>query len=161
MKVELWTDGSGTTSGPIGWAYVLRAVDDDGVLQAERTGCGGRCEGTSQRAELTALLEGLRAIKSPAVVRVFTDSEYVSKAFTDGRLATWQERGWRKQGGGKLVKNRDLWEAIAAEAERHVIEAEWVAGHSGVDLNERCDRLAGAVRAALIGELADVTEVAA
>jgi hypothetical protein len=27
VSVELWTDGSGTTEGPIGWAYVLRHVD--------------------------------------------------------------------------------------------------------------------------------------
>lgn len=160
VRLELWTDGSGTAAGPIGWAFVLRAFDEQsGELCAEKTGGGFTCEGTNNRAELTALLEGLRAIKTPASVRVFTDSEYVAKPFTAGYLVSWQERGWRKLTGG-AVANADLWEAIAAEADRHVVEVEWVEGHAGVELNERCDRLAGVARKALIAELGPVEAVA-
>jgi ribonuclease HI len=45
------------------------------------------------------------------------------------------------------VKNRDLWEQLFTEADRHH-EVEWVrvAGHTGVELNDRADQLACAQR---------------
>lgn len=149
--IELWTDGSGTTSGPIGWAYVLRKINDNGEMVAERTACGGCHEGTNNRAEMTALLEGLRALHLPSEVVLFTDSEYVQKAFSEGRLERWRTNGWKKPNG--KIKNLDLWQSIWLEARAHRIDARWVEGHAGIELNERCDRLAGAVRRAIIEEL--------
>jgi ribonuclease HI len=50
-------------------------------------------------------------------------------------------RGWRTA-ARKSVLNRDLWERLYDLAVRHRVRWEWVRGHAGHDLNERCDRLA-------------------
>lgn len=141
MVVDLWTDGSGTSQGnPGGWAYVLRTVHPTTGEVFEREGCGASNDTTNNRMEMTALLEGLRALKRPSIVVVHTDSEYVMKPWTMGWIAKWENRGWVK------VKNVDLWLALKTEVERHMVTFEWVKGHSGVNLNERCDKLAGGER---------------
>lgn len=152
MRLELWTDGSGTREGAIGWAYVLRAVNDDGAVVQERTAGGFASSGTNNRAELSAVLDGLRALTRPSTVTVFTDSEYVANAFKKGYLEQWLDNDFRRSDGGP-VKNTDLWERIAEDAAQHTLTFEHVPGHTGIELNERCDRLAGTARKILKSEL--------
>jgi ribonuclease HI len=98
VEVFLWTDGSGTTSGPIGWAYVLRAVDPEtGAVLKEREGMGAFPEGTSQRAELMAVIEGLLVLSRRARVTVVTDSKYVRMGATEW-VAGWEKHRWRTVG---------------------------------------------------------------
>jgi ribonuclease HI len=151
MRIELWCDGSGTTSGnPGGWAYVLVAIDEDtGEILKQAEGSGGVRDATNNRMEMTALLMGLRALARPSHVIVHADSEYVTRAFTDGWITKWRRKQWRK------VKNVDIWHLLVAEAEKHVVEFVHVPGHAGVALNERCDKLAGEARRAMIESLAN------
>jgi len=44
------------------------------------------------------------------------------------------------------VKNRELWEQLFTEVDRHEVEWVKVPGHTGVELNERADQLACAQR---------------
>ena len=44
------------------------------------------------------------------------------------------------------MKNRDLWEELSTEVARRQVDWVKVAGHTGVKLNERADRLACAQR---------------
>lgn len=158
MAVELWTDGSGTTSGPFAWAWVLRARGAGGWV--ERHGGGFGCDGTNNRAELMGVLDGLRQLKRSSTVRLFTDSEYVGRSIRDGLVREWRAKGWHKRTGG-LVANIDLWEQIADLLDRHEVVATHVEGHAGVDLNERCDRIAGAARKLLKAELDAIATVPA
>jgi ribonuclease HI len=106
---------------------------------------GGEVRTTNNRMELSGVVHGLRTLKRPCRVRVHLDSTYVQHAFTNGWLVRWQRNGWmtlEKQ----PVKNRELWQALLAEVARHEIEWVKVAGHAGVKLNERVDRLACAER---------------
>jgi ribonuclease HI len=140
IEVELWTDGACSGNpGPGGWAALLRAGGRERVLS------GGERVTTNNRMELTSVVEGLRALKRPCRVRVHVDSSYVKNAFTNGWLARWERNGW-KTSGKQPVKNRELWQELQAEASRHAIEWVKVAGHAGVALNERVDRLACAER---------------
>lgn len=162
--VELWTDGSGTSSGPAGWAYVIRFIVG-GVCTAERECSGPMIEGTNNRAEMTAVLEGLRRLTRRCDVVIHTDSEYVMKAFTDDWLSSWRSRGWRNS-QKKPVVNRDLWELLEAEVRKHNVQWKHVRGHTGVELNERCDELAGearrqAIAAVQLFDAEQVEEVAA
>lgn len=151
MIVELWTDGSGTKMGePGGWAFLLRATVD-GELH-EREGVGYEHDTTSQRMELAAVIEGLRALNRPCRVRVFSDSEYVIKGFTEKRIQKWRRNGW-KTSDRRAVANRDLWICLAAAARLHEIEWRHVRGHSGVEHNERVDKLAGRARLVAKGEV--------
>ncbi len=134
--VELWTDGACSGNpGPGGWAAILRWNDHERELS------GGEPQTTNNRMELQSVIEGLAALSRPMRVVVHTDSAYVEQAFTQGWLAGWQRNGWRTA-GKKAVKNQDLWERLAELVDGHTIEFRRVKGHSGIELNERVDRLA-------------------
>jgi ribonuclease HI len=138
--VECWTDGACSGNpGPGGWAALLR------MGEREREVSGGERLTTNNRMELLAVLGGLRALKRPCRVLVHTDSRYVMDAFTKGWLAKWQRNGWRRA-DKEPVKNRELWEELAAEVARHEVQWTWVRGHAGSVDNERVDRLAVAER---------------
>ena len=134
--IELFSDGACSGNpGPGGWAVILRSGSHERELS------GAEAPTTNNRMELTAVIEGLGAIKAPAHVRVHTDSKYVM----DGArtwLAGWKTRGW-KTADKKPVKNEDLWRALDAQQQRHLSVAwTWVAGHSGHPENEHADFLA-------------------
>jgi len=92
--------------------------------------------------ELTAVIEGLRALKRPCEVELNTDSKYVMQGINEW-MHTWKRNGW-KTAARKPVKNFDLWQQLDDEAARHSVHWKWVKGHSGVDGNEHADRLANA-----------------
>jgi ribonuclease HI len=139
-EVELWTDGACSGNpGPGGWAALLRTGRYERVLS------GGEAMTTNNRMELTGVVRGLNALTRPCRVRIHTDSSYVKNAFTDGWLVRWQRNGWITL-DKRPVKNRELWQELLIETARHEIEWIKVAGHAGVELNERVDRLACAAR---------------
>lgn len=102
---------------------------------------GGAADTTNNRMELTALLEGLRALKEPCEVSVTTDSEYVANGITKGWAVAWKRNNWVKS-DKKPALNPELWDAILNELARHRVTMRWVRGHAGHPENERCDRLA-------------------
>jgi ribonuclease HI len=138
--VELWADGACSGNpGPGGWAAVLRW---NGHLKEL---AGGDPQTTNNRMELTAVIEGLRALSRPVEVVVHVDSAYVEGGFTQGWVDRWRANGWRTA-DKKPVKNRDLWEQLDAEVARHTVTWKRVRGHAGVEWNERADVLAVAQR---------------
>jgi ribonuclease HI len=142
MHVELWTDGACSGNpGPGGWAAILIARGADGAIAKQRELSGSDPATTNNRMELRAVIEGLRALQRPCTVRVHIDSSYVMDAITKRWHVGWQARGWRTA-AKQPVKNRELWEALLAELERHEVTWKKVRGHAGVALNERCDELA-------------------
>ncbi len=98
--------------------------------------------------ELTAALEGLAAIPGRRRVHLSSDSAYVVNCFRDRWWEGWQRNGW-KNASKQPVANRDLWERLIAETERHEVIWHKVKGHSGEALNERVDGLARAAIAAV------------
>jgi ribonuclease HI len=153
-EVELWTDGACSGNpGPGGWAALLRSSEHERVVS------GGEPLTTNNRMELKSVVEGLRALRKPCRVRIHLDSSYVKNAFTNGWIARWQRNGWMTS-GKQPVKNRELWQDLLAEVSRHEIEWVKVAGHAGVELNERVDRLACAERDRHAGRVAAVAPVA-
>jgi ribonuclease HI len=138
-QVQLWTDGScrGNPGGPGGWAAVIRYEGRDLELS------GSEPWTDANRMELMALVCGLRAIPMPAQVRVFTDSAYVKDPISKKWVAQWKRNAWTHQ-SGKPVSNQDLWMELIMMLGRHELKMVKVKGHSGVELNERADRLATA-----------------
>jgi ribonuclease HI len=135
-RVELWTDGACSGNpGPGGWAAVLRWNGH------ERELVGGEPLTTNNRMELRSVIEGLAALSRPVHVVVHTDSAYIEQAFTQHWIENWQRNGWRTA-AKKPVKNQDLWEQLAALVTKHDVEWKRVAGHAGIELNERVDQLA-------------------
>jgi ribonuclease HI len=143
--VTIYSDGACSGNpGPGGWAAI---VIDGGET---RELCGGEPSTTNQRMELRAALEGLRAVAGRRRVDLYSDSAYLVNCFRDRWYERWRQNGWRNA-QKKPVENRDLWEALLAESERHHVSWHKVAGHSGDPLNERADRLAVAAIAAAHG----------
>lgn len=136
-SVILTTDGSCLGNpGPGGWAAILRY----GKHMKELSGSAGRT--TNNRMEITAVLEGLQALREPCAVKVEIDSQYVRNGCTKW-IRTWKRRGW-KTADGAPVKNRDLWELLDIAASRHSVKWVWVKGHADHADNLRCDALAKA-----------------
>ena len=133
--VEMWTDGACKGNpGPGGWGAWMRA---DGH---ERELFGGEPLTTNNRMELSAVIEGLRALNRPCAVTLHVDSTYVMNGMSRW-LAGWKRNGWLT-GEKKPVKNKELWQALESEIARHTVTGVWVKGHSGDPGNERADALA-------------------
>lgn len=136
-KVVMYTDGACRGNpGPGGWGVVLSYGGTDKTLR------GYVPETTNNRMELTAVIEGLRALKRPCDVELHTDSKYVMQGINEW-MQNWKRNGW-KTAARKPVKNLDLWKRLDDEAARHRVRWHWVKGHSGVAGNERADSLANA-----------------
>ena len=101
---------------------------------------GGEYNTTNNRMELTAAIEALECLKESCEVELYTDSQYLQRGITEW-LPQWKRQGWIRKRG--KIKNEDLWRRLYALTTRHDISWHWVKGHVGVDLNERCDMLAG------------------
>lgn len=135
-QITLFTDGACSGNpGPGGWGAVLRYNGKEAELS------GGAPETTNNRMELSALLYGLKALKEPCVVELYTDSKYVADSIEKGWVYGWQKRGWVKA-DKKPALNVDLWQQLLELLNTHELHIHWVKGHAGHPENERCDRLA-------------------
>ena len=135
-KVVLYTDGACSYNpGPGGWGCVLEYKGKTKELS------GFNPNTTNNQMELTAIIEGLKAIKESCVVEIYSDSAYVVNAFLNDWITDWQLRGW-KNAQKKPVKNPELWQELISLVQKHQVVWNKVKGHAGVELNERCDELA-------------------
>lgn len=136
-EVVIYTDGACKGNpGPGGWGAWLKS----GTTEKELF--GGELNTTNNRMELTAVIEGLAALKRPCKVILYLDSQYVRMGITEW-IRGWKAKGWRTS-TKQPVKNVELWQKLdklVAEG-GHVIEWRWVKGHSGDPGNERADMLA-------------------
>ena len=132
MKITIFTDGAARGNpGPGGYGIVLMS-DENHYKEMS----GGFRKTTNNRMELLAVIQGLAALKQPSEVTVYSDSKYVIDAIEKGWLHNWVRKGF----AGK--KNSDLWKRYLKVSRPHKLSFEWVKGHAGNKLNERCDFLA-------------------
>lgn len=135
-EVTIYTDGACSGNpGAGGWGTIL-------VYKGkEREMSGGAAETTNNRMELTAVIEGLKALKEACKVTVVTDSQYVANGINLGWAKGWKENNWRKK-DKKPALNPELWDELLTLIDKHEVTIEWVRGHDGHPENERCDRMA-------------------
>ena len=135
LEVTIVTDGSCIGNpGPGGWACILRCGNQERELS------GSDQETTSNRMELMAAIEGLRALKAPCRVHLVSDSQYLKKGISQF-LPKWKANGWLKC-NGEPVLNQDLWDQLDQIAQKHEIQWEWTAGHGDHADQNRADQLA-------------------
>jgi ribonuclease HI len=134
-SVEIYTDGGCEPNpGPGGYGVVLLHPKK----RAEAS--GGFRKTTNNRMEIYAAIAGLNMLKQPCEVTLYSDSQYLVKAMTEGWVQTWKKKKWwHKQ--TERVPNSDLWQRLLALCEKHQVEFRWVKGHAGNRENERCDQL--------------------
>ena len=137
-SVILYTDGACSGNPGIG-GYA-------GILiygTVEREYSGAEAQTTNNRMEVLAVIDGLKRLKEPCKVDIFSDSAYTVNAFLEGWIYAWKKNGWRKA-DGKAVQNTDLWEELYQLTKIHEITFHKVAGHADNERNNRCDALARA-----------------
>ena len=140
-QVNIYTDGACSGNpGPGGWGCILE-------FGPHRKEMSGYMAGTTNnRMELTGVIEGLKALKEPCAVELYSDSQYIVNALNNGWLRDWKKRGW-KNAAGQAVENQDLWFILLAQTKKHHVTFYKVKGHADHPENIRCDELAtGAIK---------------
>ena len=135
-EVTIYTDGACSGNpGPGGWGAILMYKDTKKEIS------GGKDNTTNNIMELTAVIEGLKLLKFPCKVKLYSDSAYVVNAFVQKWIFGWLKNGW-KNSSKEPVKNKELWQELYNLTNRHDVEFIKVKGHSDNEYNNRCDELA-------------------
>lgn len=131
----MYTDGACRGNpGPGGWGAILRYRNQNKALN------GFDPDTTNNRMELTAAIEGLRALSRVCDIDLYTDSKYVIQGINEW-IENWKSNGW-KTAAKKPVKNSDLWQLLHEQNKAHRVNWHWVKGHAGIEGNEMADALA-------------------
>ena len=133
MQIIIYTDGASRGNpGPGGYGVVLIW----GEIKKELS--KGYRLTTNNRMELMAVIAALEAMKKNNLdLLIYSDSNYVVKAFEEGWLTKWIKTDFK---GGK--KNKDLWLRFYKLSQNHKLKFKWVKGHAENFYNSRCDELA-------------------
>ena len=135
-KVIIYTDGACSGNpGPGGWGTILMYKENKKEIS------GGKKDTTNNVMELTAVIEGLKLLKYPCEVELYSDSSYVVNSFEQGWIYNWIKNNW-KTSGNEEVKNKELWQELYALTKIHKVKFNKVKGHSDNEYNNRCDELA-------------------
>lgn len=161
-KVTIYTDGACEPNpGPGGWGAIIECATKNKLIRKEFS--GAEEDTTNNRMEIMAVLMALKRLKYPCFVTIYTDSKYVANSIGNwqkgkpdrnktGWMVNWRGRNWTRKEG--KLKNRDLWEEIyALVIAQHSVTMRWIRGHSGHEMNERCDVLAVEARLSLRGSM--------
>lgn len=135
QNITMYTDGAARGNpGPGGYGVILMSGQHSKELS------GGYRKTTNNRMELMAVIVGLKALKKEGLtITIYSDSQYVVKAWEEGWLANWIKTNFK---GGK--KNPDLWKELYLLSKKHRLRFKWVKGHADNPYNNRCDQLATA-----------------
>ncbi len=134
-KVYLFTDGSSLGNpGAGGWCALLRYNKHEKILK------GGKKNTTNNEMEIKAVLEGLKALKEPCEVELYSDSKYVIQAI-ESWIYNWEKNNW-KTSSKKPVAHSDMWKEILKLIKKHKVIPIWVKAHAGHKENELCDKIA-------------------
>jgi len=135
-KITIYTDGACSGNpGPGGWGAILMYKENKKEIS------GGKKDTTNNVMELTAVIEGLKQLKYPCEVDLYSDSAYVVNAFLQGWMDKWVKNNW-KTAAKEPVKNQEEWKTLYELTQKHKVNFIKVKGHSDNEYNNRCDELA-------------------
>lgn len=131
-EITIYTDGAAKGNpGNGGYGAVLLS----GKYRKELS--EGFVKTTNNRMELLSVIVALEQLKNEgSTVTVFSDSKYVVDSVEKGWVFNWEKKGFVNK------KNIDLWRRFLKIYRKHSVKFQWVKGHAGNELNERCDQLA-------------------
>jgi len=134
-NIIIFSDGSSRGNpGPGGWGAIV-------ATHGKVVELGGREEHTTNnKMELAGAINALKKVESKKDIILNTDSSYVINGMTKW-IFGWQKNGWRNS-MKEEVANRDLWEELIKVSKGKKIKWNYVAGHSDIPGNERCDEIA-------------------
>lgn len=144
-KIDIYTDGAASKNGTeeckAGWSFV--ALQNGEVIK--QTG-GAIFPGTNNIGELTAILEAIKFFNSLEVpekmLTIYSDSAYCVNGINEW-IFNWKKNDWFRNAAKTLtLKNKEIWQEIDSILDRDRCIVMKVAGHSGDEWNELCDRIA-------------------
>lgn len=136
MQVIMYTDGSCLSNGNNGTGGYCALLQTPNKKH-EKIIRGSESDTTNNRMEMTAIIEGLKAIKKPSEVTIYSDSNITVRAINEW-LKGWQKKNFRK------VANIDLWKEYLEVSQKHSVTAVWIKAHNGHLENELVDDIAKA-----------------
>ena len=126
--ISLYVDGACSNNGLINsigaWGAVLiykNHIKQAGNIIDDKLTC------TNQRAEIIAIIEGLKLLTKSCNITIYTDSLYVINTIT---------QNWKRNA------NQDLWLILDNQLKKHVYNFKWIKGHSGNNYNEMANIIA-------------------
>ena len=147
-KILIYTDGSSRGNpGQGGWGCIIFVPNRDGDRNVSVYELGGRVGNTTNnRMEITAAIEALRflvrkgCLDKKKEARIFSDSHYLMNGITKW-IFGWIKNDWISSQKTNVL-NRELWQELFSLTSGRSINWEYVKGHDGNILNERCDEIA-------------------
>ena len=133
--INIYTDGACSGNPGIGgWGVVILNNNEEILLN------GGDQHTTNNKMELTAAIKALEYIELKSDLIIYTDSKYVKDGI-ETWIKNWKKNGW-KTSANKIVKNKELWVQLDNLINKHNVNWKWVKGHTGLEFNEKADKLA-------------------
>jgi ribonuclease HI len=137
--IQVYCDGSssGKSNKPGGWAYIV--IKNGHVLSLNY---GGHPRTTNNVMELEAAIKGIESAvrfkkSSNEPIVLISDSMYVLNMAA---------------GNATPYKNVEIVERLKNLFQLHCSDVEWVKGHSGHPINERCDKMAKQGKKEIVAE---------
>ena len=134
--VDIYTDGACSGNPGVGGYCAILLYNG-----AEKVVSGSSKQTTNNQMEILAVIMGLKALKEPCIVNLYSDSAYVVETFNQGWINNWQKNNW-KTADKKDVKNKELWIELFSEYSKHKVNFIKVKGHSDNEFNNKCDKIA-------------------
>ena len=129
-KVFLFSDGASLGNpGAGGYCAILKYKEKEKIIK------GHRKNSTNNQMELLGVIEGLKALKEPCEVAIYSDSTYVVKGINEW-IENWVKKDF------KNIKNKELWKEFLKISKPHKIKAFWIKSHNNHFENEKCDKIA-------------------
>jgi ribonuclease HI len=145
-KINIFTDGSSRGNpGPGGWGAIVVYPDSKDEMKVDELG-GREDVTTNNRMEMTAALcalthfDGYYESFDGVSFVIHTDSSYLINGVTKW-AKNWAMNNWITK-TREQVLNKDIWQKLLEVTEDKKVEWTYIAGHSGIPANERCDEIA-------------------
>lgn len=128
--VIIYTDGgcfnNGILKGNGSWAWCNPEDTKNHVALVHAQAC---TDSTSNRTEIMAVLNAIKAHPLHTQINIISDSGYVVKGYNDpSYLDTWIQNGW-KTSAKQPVMNQDLWNELLILSYRYGLRFTLVRGH--------------------------------
>ena len=72
---------------------------------------------------MIAILVGLRMLR-PCEVTVYTPDQFLVTTINEGNMDKWKREEWRRP-HGKEIKNKELWQELSEQMEKHRVSLEF------------------------------------
>ena len=82
---------------------------------------GGNPDTTNNIMEITAVIEGLKLLKEPCKVQIYSDSAYLVNAFNQHWIENWIKKNWQNS-KKEPVKNKELWLELYTLVKQHEVK---------------------------------------